>query len=156
MRHGHRKLRFGAGIDANRMMLRKLAYNFIKSGKMITTEKRAKALRIYLETIVHKSKEETDANKNFLLKKLGSPALIKVLYSQIGPAVKEKSSGFVTIKRLHPRLSDGAAMTEIKWSMPVVMEEHKVEPVVGAAASEVKAPKTVTKPRAAKKATKTK
>ena len=123
MKHRIHKFKFNSGIGANRMLLRKLVYNFIKSGKMVTTEKRGKALKTYLETVVHKSRTDTTSNRNYLLKKLGSQAVIKTLYSEIAPATSERKSGFVTLRRLHARLSDGAPMVEIKWSMPIVKVE---------------------------------
>ncbi len=125
MRHGFRKVKFGLGIDANRMLLRKMAFNFLKNGKMVTTEKKAKALQSYVETLVQKSKVETEASRNFLLKKLGSVEVIKTLYGQIGPALKDKPSGFITLRRLHARVSDGATMAEVRWSVPVMVEEEK-------------------------------
>lgn len=128
MRHGSHKIKVQLGIDANRMLLRKLAINFLTHGKITTTEKKARVLKSYLERLVEKTKDTTQANKNFLLKYLALPKLVESLFSQVGPVFKNRIGGYVTMQKLYERETDGALLMRLSWSTPVVIEDKvKVE-----------------------------
>lgn len=123
MRHGYRKIKFKQGKDANKMLLRKLAINFLAHGKINTTYKRAKTLKTWIEKIVEKSKQETQANKNYLLKILTNKKTIKFLFSQVGPLLRDKTGGYVRVVKLQERLSDGSLICRLDWVYPVVVKE---------------------------------
>jgi len=125
MRHGVKKIKFRNGKDANDMLMLKLVVNFLEKGKLTTTKTKAKALVSYLEKILTKTKNESEANKNVLLKKLGNRQLIDRLFKEIGPFLKEKTSGYVKMTNLGLRMSDGAELVKIEWTVPVVLETPK-------------------------------
>lgn len=125
MRHRVKKIKFKGGIDAKKMILKKLTINFLTKGKITTTKAKAKALKSFLERVINKVKKETEANKNWLFKKLGNKQFVKILFKQIGPALKEKTSGYLKQISLGQRISDGAEMLKIEWSAPVVLEKQK-------------------------------
>jgi large subunit ribosomal protein L17 len=143
MRHGYKKFKFQFGKDANDMLLRKLAVNFVTHGTMVTTEKKAKALDMYLSKLIEKSKEQTEANKNYLLHHFGSVAMVNTMFEKVGPVMKEVHGGYVNMKRMQQRYSDGAMMVQVTWSKPVVVKEPPVEAETGKKASaKVEAVKT--------------
>ena len=123
MRHGSKKIKVKLGKDANKMLMRKLTVNFIKTGKITTTEKKAKMLKTYLEKIVEKTKVDMQANKNYLLSALADSKLVKQLFLSVGPAVAGRIGGYVKMQKLYQRDSDGALMVKLEWSSPVVIEE---------------------------------
>jgi len=125
MRHRLKKIKFRGGKDANKMLVRKLAVNFFEHGKITTTRAKAKVLTSFLEKICYKIKQETEANKNYLFKKLGNGKTIKTLFKEIGPAIKAKTSGHIKKTNLGMRLSDGSEMMKLEWSIPVVLENKK-------------------------------
>jgi len=130
MRHGYKKIRFKSGKDAFQMLLRTLTINFLAHGKMETTHKRAKVLKTYIEKLAEKSKEKTEANKNFLLKAFGNnKKTIDFLFNQVGPVVKDKVGGYVRIVKLQQRLSDGSLVCRLEWVYPVVIASEKKEKV---------------------------
>jgi large subunit ribosomal protein L17 len=121
MRHGYKKIRFKAGKDAYQMLVRTLAINFLAHGKMETTHKRAKVIKTYIEKLVEKSKEKTEANKNCLLKAFGNDKkTIAFLFNQVGPVMKDKIGGYVRVVKLKQRLSDGSLVCRLEWVYPVV------------------------------------
>lgn len=125
MRHRNKKIRIGGGRDADRMLLRKLTVNFLTKGKITTTKAKAKALISHLEKIITRAKEQTEANKYYLLKKLGDYKIVKILFRDISPMIKTKTSGHLKQKRLGMRLSDGSEMVQVNWSVPVVLTKEK-------------------------------
>ncbi len=127
MRHQIKKIKFKGGYDANRMLLRKLAKNFLNNGYLVTTIKKAKILKSHLDKLITKTKEKKEANKNYLLKYLGDIRLVKKLFDLIGPQLKDLSSGYVTIIKQKHRDNDGSLMTKIFWSKPVIYNLEKKE-----------------------------
>jgi len=125
MRHKVKKIKFKHGKDANKMLMKKLAVNFLEKGKLTTTKAKAKALVSYLEKLLTKAQVESEANKNVLLKRLGKRALVKRLFKEIGPILKTKKSGFLKTVNLGQRFSDGAEVTRVEWTVPVIIEETK-------------------------------
>jgi large subunit ribosomal protein L17 len=131
MRHGQRKFKVQLGKDANKMLVRKLAYNFLSQGKIVTTEKKAKILKTHIERLVEKTKADTQANKNFLLRNLAKVDLVQRFITSVGPVMTGRVGGYVRLQKLHQRDSDGALMTRVEWTVPVVMAvEIKVKPPV--------------------------
>ncbi|QQG44711.1 MAG: hypothetical protein HYW86_02235 [Candidatus Roizmanbacteria bacterium] len=127
MRHQLRKIKIQKGYDANKMLVRKLIVNFLKVGRITTTEKKAKILKPIIEKIVEKSKARTESNKNHLLKKLANPKLVELLFLNVGKAFEERVGGYVKIEKLSERESDGALMVRLIWSSPVVFEGQNKE-----------------------------
>lgn len=125
MRHGVKKIKFKLGVDAKQMMLRKLVYNFITRGKMTTTVVRGKILKSYLDKILVKTFEKTEANKNFLMKKLSDYKLVNTLFKTVGPVLKGKTGGFTRLIKLGTRESDAVEMGRLEWVYPVVLETTK-------------------------------
>ncbi len=127
MKHRVKKSKFHFGRDANRMLLRKLAINFIKNNKIVTTDAKAKVLKPYIEKLVEKSKNKTEANKNVLLKKVNDKLIIQKLFKQIGPKFKNRIGGYVRIIKLGIRELDGAKMSRVEWVEDFNKEEKKLK-----------------------------
>ena len=127
MRHGVKKIKFNYGRDANRMLLRKLAVNFLSKGALVTTLAKAKALRPYLEPLVSKMKTTSEANRNYLLRFLGNEKVIKSGFEVVGPALSKVSGGYIRIIKMGMRSADGATMAKVEWAYPVILEVDKPE-----------------------------
>jgi len=130
MRHRVKKIKFKLGLDANRMLMRKLCINFLTKGKIKTTLMKAKVLKSVIEKLVSKTREATEANKNYLLSHLGEVKLVKTMFDQFKSVVKDKTGGYVKIIRLGKRNIDGAFVARLEWVTPVVVEkvEKKEKP----------------------------
>ncbi len=115
MRHRVKKIKFRFGKDHNKMLMRKLVVNFLQHNKLTTTLPKAKALKSYLEKVISKAREKTEANKNALLKYVGNPRWVDYLFEKVGPAFKERIGGYVRVVKLLPRESDGAKMARVEW-----------------------------------------
>lgn len=122
MKHGVKGAKFGKGYDSNKMLLRKLVYNFFMHGKIITTEKKVKAMKPLIDRLVTKLRTQNEANKNYILSYINNPKMIKAMYEQITPALKTRTSGFVRNIKLEERISDGSLMARLEWVDPVTFE----------------------------------
>ncbi len=122
MNHKKNKIKFKLGQDANGMLMRKLMYNFLRDAHITTTEAKAKALKIYIDRLVSKAKEKTEANKNYLLQFFPDKKMISVLFEQVGPAVANINGGFVKIVRMNKRENDASMMVQLLWAHPVVID----------------------------------
>lgn len=125
MWHGVKKFKFRKGKDANKMLIRKLAGNFLKNNKLETTEAKAKAIKPLIERMIQKTKTISQANKNYLLKYLADVNLVEKLFKEVGPTQKDRKSGYLKITRLNQRASDGAMLVRLNWVTPVIAEVKK-------------------------------
>lgn len=128
MRHGVKKIKFKKGQDATTTTTKKLIVGFILSGRVLTTVKRAKVIKSEVERMAEKSKEKTEANRNYMLRRLGPHRVIKTMFEDVGPALKGKSGGYIKLNRVGYRDSDGAQMAKVSWVYPVV-KTVEAEPV---------------------------
>lgn len=129
MKHRTHKYTFGSGIDANSMLMRKLMKNFIRASHVETTITRAKALKVYMDRIVSKTRVYTESNKNFLLRYFPEKDYQRVLFTQIGPAVEKINGGYVRIVRMSKRDNDGAMIARVEWAHPVVVDWENIKPI---------------------------
>jgi len=125
MRHRIKKNKIRWGKDANKMILRKLLFNFLRDGKLMTTLKKAKIIKSYIDKIVSKSKEKNEANKNYLLKFLNNKKIVNFLFNSIGPLFSTVNGGYIRLVKLSQRESDGSLMAKLEWTKPVIIEEKK-------------------------------
>lgn len=126
MKHGNSKTKFGSGHDANKMLTRKLVYNFFRNGKLETTETKVKAIKPVIEKLVTKLKTNTQANRNFVLSYIPNAGMVDELFTQVGPAVQNRPGGYLRHVRLEQRISDGAVTARLQWVDPVVIEYKDV------------------------------
>ncbi len=141
------------------MILRKMMTNFFKYSHIVTTEKRGKILKRFIDIAVAKTREETEASKNYLLKYFPSKAFVSTLFAQVGPAVKDIAGGYVRIVRMNQRDNDGSMMVRVEWAHPVVIDwgdkKEKTAKTEKAEKSEKKkAPKKAVKKEKAEKSEK--
>lgn len=122
MKHRTKKIKFHSGADSNKMILRKMMRNFFMYAHIETTEKRGKILKRFLDRVVSKTREQTESNKNYLLRYFPEKKIIETLFSQVGPAVKDIAGGYVRIVRKNQRENDGAMMVRVEWAHPVVID----------------------------------
>ncbi len=140
MRHRIKKIKFRSGRDANNMLARKLAKNFLINAKITTTLKKAIVLKSIVERLVEKAKVETEANKNYLLRKLEDRRLVVRIFKEVGTSLKDKVGGYVRVVRLGARSSDGSEMARLEWTRPVIVEKFPSSSFRGSVATEKSIP----------------
>lgn len=128
MKHSIKKIKIRGGKDANKMLVRKLAMNFLISSKIVTTEKKATVLKTFMERIITKAKNRTEANKNVLLQYFPKKNVVEELFTQVSATFADRTGGYVRVIKLNQRANDGAMMTQVEWVEPITFNfDKKVE-----------------------------
>ena len=140
MRHRDKKIKFRAGRDANKMLVRKLVYNFIDRGKLETTLSKAKVVKALTERIISKARVDSVVHRQVVTRFFGDRRIVVRIFENIGKTVQNISGGYVRLIKLAPRMSDGAAMAKVEWAYPIVSEKKAAQPKK---ATEVKNQKSI-------------
>ncbi|MCS7092934.1 MAG: 50S ribosomal protein L17 [Patescibacteria group bacterium] len=119
MRHRVEKVKFRLGKDSNKMLIRKLLINFIERNQLTTTLEKAKLLKRMVDRIISRGKIFNEANKNYLLRYLMDPRLVKKIFEEISPSFSGIVGGYVRIRRVDFRAGDGAVIARIEWAHPL-------------------------------------
>lgn len=127
MRHRVKKIKFKGGRDATRMLVRQLLKSFIVEGKMTSSPTKIAVLRSQIEILVHKAKNNTEADRNYILKSLSDKKTITILQKNIAPNFKDRVGGYVRMTKLSKRSLDGKPLARLEWVTPVIIEEKKEE-----------------------------
>ena len=120
MRHGD-KINNLSRTKAHRdAMLSNMAAQLITYKRIVTTHAKAKALRIYIEPLITKtkkavSKEEVMHQHRVVFSYLNNKEAVKELFTVVGPKVASRPGGYTRIIKLGTRLGDNAerAMIEL-------------------------------------------
>ncbi len=119
MRHRVKKIKLKGGKDANKMLMFKLANNFLSNEMIITTAKKGKLAKSYIERLIDKSKIKNEANKNYLLRFIHNKKLVNFLFDKVGSALKDVRGGYLKITKIGRRDSDGSEMVKLEWAHPI-------------------------------------
>ncbi|MBN9106630.1 MAG: 50S ribosomal protein L17 [Propionibacteriaceae bacterium] len=144
--------RFGGSPAHQRIILANLATQLFQHGKITTTEAKAKRLQPLADRLISKAKRGDLHNRRLVLQTVTDPAVVRVLFNEIAPAVAEREGGYTRITKIGPRKGDNAPMAVIEVVKESVEDSRKAKargagkPVAKAAA------KPAAKKPAAKKA----
>lgn len=106
--------KFGRERNQRKALLKHLANALVQSGKIKTTEAKAKSLRPVIEKLITRSRVQNLANRRYLASYLPE-ASAKRMFGEIGPKYKDRRGGYTRIIKTTPRLSDGARMAIIEF-----------------------------------------
>lgn len=114
MRHGKKVHKLGRTASHRKALMMNLSNALIEHKRIETTLAKAKALRVYVEPLITKSKNDTVHNRRIVFSKLKSKESIKTLFGEIGDKVADRPGGYTRIIKLQARKSDGAEMAMIE------------------------------------------
>ncbi|MEO6315200.1 MAG: 50S ribosomal protein L17 [Chitinophagaceae bacterium] len=115
MRHGDKIKNLSRTASHRRALLSNLAAQLIQYKKIVTTLAKAKALRVYVEPLITKSKENTTHQRRIVFSHLQDKAAVTELFSTISEKVGGRPGGYTRIIKLGKRVGDNAetAMIEL-------------------------------------------
>lgn len=114
MRHGDKINNLGRTYKHRHAMLSNMTCSLIANKRIFTTLAKAKALRVYAEPLITRSKEDTMHNRRVVFSYLQDKEAIKELFSVIGDKVANRPGGYTRIVKLPRRLGDAADMAMIE------------------------------------------
>jgi large subunit ribosomal protein L17 len=114
MRHGDKVNNLGRTASHRRAMLANMACSLIEHKRITTTLAKAKALRVYVEPLVTKAKDNSTHSRRVVFSYLQSKEAIKELFGTVADKVGDRPGGYVRIIKLGFRRGDGADMALIE------------------------------------------
>ena len=114
MRHGKRFNHLGRKSAHRKAMLANMACSLIQHKKIKTTLAKAKALRVYVEPLITKSKNDTTHSRRVVFSYLKQKDAITELFNDISSKVADRPGGYTRIFKLNNRLGDNAQMALIE------------------------------------------
>lgn len=95
-------------------MLRNLASALIRHKRITTTLAKAKALRVFIEPLMTKSKANTTHSRRTVFAYLQNKDSITELFSAVAPKIADRPGGYTRVIRTGFRKGDGAEMAMIE------------------------------------------
>ena len=114
MRHGKKFNHLGRTTSHRSAMLANMACSLIEHKRINTTVAKAKALRVYVEPILTKSKEDTTHNRRTVFSYLQSKEAVTELFKTVAPKIAERPGGYTRVIKTGFRLGDAADMAMIE------------------------------------------
>jgi large subunit ribosomal protein L17 len=114
MRHGKKINHLGRQTAHRKAMLANMACSLIEHKRINTTVAKAKALKVFVEPLVTKCKEDTTHNRRLVFSKLRSKEAVTELFREVAPKVGDRPGGYTRVIKLGSRLGDAAEMAMIE------------------------------------------
>jgi large subunit ribosomal protein L17 len=114
MRHRKKFNHLGRNTAHRKAMLSNMATSLILHKRIKTTLAKAKALRLYFEPLVTKSKSDTTHQRRMVFSYLQSKEAVSELFGVISEKVANRPGGYTRIIKLGTRLGDNAEMCMIE------------------------------------------
>jgi large subunit ribosomal protein L17 len=115
MRHGDKVNNLGRKKAHRKALLSNLACQLITHKRIVTTTAKAKALRVYVEPIITKAKENSTNQRRVVFSYLQDKEAVKELFGAVAEKVAGRPGGYTRIIKLGFRTGDNAdtAMIEL-------------------------------------------
>lgn len=114
MRHRKKGNHLGRKTAHRKAMLANMACSLIEHKRINTTVAKAKALKMFVEPIVTKSKQDTTHSRRLVFAKLRDKYAVAELFREVAPKVGDRPGGYTRIIKLGNRLGDNADMAMIE------------------------------------------
>ena len=95
-------------------MLSNMACSLIEHKRINTTVAKAKALRVYIEPIITRSKTDSTHSRRMVFRQLKSKEATAELFRDVAPLVASRPGGYTRIIKTVNRLGDNAEMCMIE------------------------------------------
>ena len=114
MRHGKKFNHLSRTATHRRAMLSNMATSLIMHKRITTTLAKAKALRVYIEPLITRSKDDSTHSRRVIFSYLQSKEAVTELFRDISVKVADRPGGYTRIIKLGTRLGDNAEMAMIE------------------------------------------
>lgn len=114
MRHNKKFNHLSRKANHRAAMLSNMACSLIMHKRISTTLAKAKALRIYVEPILTRAKEDNMANRRIAFSLLKQKEVINELFNNVAEKIASRPGGYTRILRTGFRYGDAAEMAIIE------------------------------------------
>lgn len=95
-------------------MLANMACSLIKAKRITTTVAKAKALRLYVEPLLTKSKDDSTNSRRVVFSYLQDKVAVSELFREVSQKIAKRNGGYTRIIKTGIRLGDAAEMCFIE------------------------------------------
>lgn len=114
MRHNKKFNHLGRTSSHRSALLSNMACSLIKHKRITTTLAKAKALKMYVEPLINKSKEDSTHSRRMVFSSLQDKAVVAELFRDVAEKVATRQGGYTRILKTGFRLGDAAEMCIIE------------------------------------------
>lgn len=114
MRHNKKFNHLGRTKSHREAMLANMANSLITHKRIFTTLAKAKALRMYVEPLINKAKEDTTHSRRVVFSYLQDKHVITELFQEVATKIANRPGGYTRILKTGHRLGDNAQMCMIE------------------------------------------
>jgi large subunit ribosomal protein L17 len=115
MRHNKKFNHLSRKKGHREALLSNLCISLIQHKRIFTTLAKAKALRVYAEPLVTRSKKDDTQNRRIVFSYLQNKEAVKELFGVIADQVATRPGGYLRILKTGNRLGDNAEMAMIEF-----------------------------------------
>src|SRR6476659_4493545 len=108
MRHGDKIKNLSRTASHRKALLSNLACQLIQHKRIVTTLAKAKALRVYVEPLITKGKDNTTHQRRVVFSYLQDKFAVNELFSAVAEKVAGRPGGYTRIIKLGTRVGDNA------------------------------------------------
>ena len=114
MKHNKKVNHLGRKTAHRTSMLANMATSLIMHKRIATTTAKAKALKVFVEPLITKSKDDTTTSRRVAFSKLRNKEAVTELFREISQKVANRPGGYTRILRTGFRQGDAAEMCIIE------------------------------------------
>ena len=114
MRHNKKFNHLSRTASHRKAMLANMAISLIMHKRITTTLAKAKALKVYVEPLITRSKTDTTTSRRVVFRYLQNKYAVTELFKEISVKVADRPGGYTRIIKLGSRQGDGADMCFIE------------------------------------------
>jgi large subunit ribosomal protein L17 len=114
MRHNKKFNHLGRTSSHRKAMLSNMAASLILHKRIITTLAKGKALRVFVEPIITRSKTDSTHSRRMVFRYLQNKYAVTELFREVAVKVADRPGGYTRIIKLGTRLGDNAEMCMIE------------------------------------------
>jgi len=115
MRHRKKVIKLGRKTAHRKAMLANMASSLIEHKRINTTLTKAKALKVFIEPLITKSKTDDTHNRRICFSKLRDKVAVKTLFDEVAKKIDNRPGGYTRIIKLGNRMGDDASMAMIEF-----------------------------------------
>ncbi len=114
MRHGNKLNHLGRKANHRKALMANMASSLIKHKKITTTVAKAKALRMFVEPLITKSKDKSTHNYRTVFSYLKDKEAVTELFTNVSEKIATRPGGYTRILKVGNRAGDNADMAMIE------------------------------------------
>lgn len=114
MRHNKKINHLGRQASHRKALMANMACSLILHKRINTTVAKAKALRMYVEPLITKAKDDTTHSRRTVFSYLKQKEAVAELFREVAPKIADRPGGYTRILKTGFRLGDAAEMCFIE------------------------------------------